>query len=379
MGDVGRRTDVREADGLATARVVGDRQHYQRHAVRRLGQQRFQPLEVDVALEWIQLVRRVSLGSHQIHGLGAGRLDVAASRVEVGIGRNDPARPADDRKQDRLGRAALVGGNDVPERHQLAHRRLESIERRRAGVRLVAAHHGAPLLGAHRAGARIGEQVDDHVVRMDREQVPAGLAQQLAAFLHRRQPDRLDHLDAERLDDGLHGRALLRRTSAPTASTISSRSVRPPPPPPPPPPPMTGNGGDIVTVAVAELAAVCDGDGTDRDGRRTRSQRRRGVEAGGRDRAECRIAACHVVDEPVHARIGCVRHRRRERLRAGTRDQIHRGRRHRNDDRLGNRDWRRAGWPAGGRRRRRGRGRRAHDDVRRVLASRVIGDSRDAR
>ena len=71
-------------------------------------EQRFEPLEVDVALERIQLVGRVRLGSHEVHGLGAGRLDVAARRVEVRVGRNDPARPADDREQDRLGRAALV-------------------------------------------------------------------------------------------------------------------------------------------------------------------------------------------------------------------------------------------------------------------------------
>ena len=52
----------------------------------------------------------MSLRSHQIHGLGAGRLDVAAGRIEVGVGRNDPPRPPYDRKQDRLGRAALVRG-----------------------------------------------------------------------------------------------------------------------------------------------------------------------------------------------------------------------------------------------------------------------------
>ena len=56
VSDLGRGTDVREAHRLAAARVVGDRQHHQRHAIRRLGQQRFEPREVHVALERMRLV-----------------------------------------------------------------------------------------------------------------------------------------------------------------------------------------------------------------------------------------------------------------------------------------------------------------------------------
>jgi hypothetical protein len=37
------------------------------------------------------------------------------------------------------------------------------------------------------------------------EQVEMSLSQGFFTVLDRREPDRLDHLDLERLDDGLHG------------------------------------------------------------------------------------------------------------------------------------------------------------------------------
>src|SRR6185312_10026338 len=46
-------------------------------------------------------------------------------------------------------------------------------------------------------------QVDQDVVGVQVEEVVAGRSQQLLTLLHRGQPDRLDALDAERLDDGL--------------------------------------------------------------------------------------------------------------------------------------------------------------------------------
>jgi hypothetical protein len=66
--------------------------------------------------------RRVAaLGDDQVDRLGAGELDVGAGGVEVGVVRDHLARPADDREQDLLGRAALVRRDDVGEREELLH------------------------------------------------------------------------------------------------------------------------------------------------------------------------------------------------------------------------------------------------------------------
>ena len=54
---------------------------------------------------------------------------------------------------------------------------------------------------AHRARARIGEQVDEHVGGVEIEEVVSRFAQMGLALVHRRHPDRLDALDPERLDD----------------------------------------------------------------------------------------------------------------------------------------------------------------------------------
>jgi len=163
----------------------------------------------------------------------------------------------------------------------------------------------------------------------------------------------------------------MRRASAPTASASNTRSTRPPPPPPPPPV-MTGSGGDIVAVAVAELAESA-----------TETARIVTVEGLGRNAGAVYRPAgvivrmsnyhCHVVDEPVHARVGCVVTVAENVCEPNPRPDSRWPERLRRRS-AGNRDWRRAGWPACRRRRCGGRGRRAHDDVRRVLTSRVIGD-----
>jgi hypothetical protein len=72
-------------------------------------------------------------------------------------------------KQDALGRAALVRGDDVPEARERLHDVAEAVEGAAPGVGLVALHQRAPLGGGHRAGARVGEQVDEHVVGMERK------------------------------------------------------------------------------------------------------------------------------------------------------------------------------------------------------------------
>ena len=81
----------------------------------------------------------------------------------------------------------------------------EVIEAAAARVTLVAFHDAGPLMRRHGAGAGIGEQVDEHVVGGQEEQVVVSRAQQLLALLAGGPANRLDALDAERLDDGFDG------------------------------------------------------------------------------------------------------------------------------------------------------------------------------
>jgi hypothetical protein len=67
-----------------------------------------------------------------------------------------------------------MGRDDVAERPELGHRLQEDEPRRGAGVGLVAVLDGRPLIAAHRAGAGIGQQVDQHVVGVEGKEVPAG-------------------------------------------------------------------------------------------------------------------------------------------------------------------------------------------------------------
>jgi len=194
-----------QADRLAAAGVVGHRQHDAGNRVAVLGQEGLQPVEVHVALERVVAARIEPFGDDQVVAFGAGRFDVAARRVEMGVGRDHPAGPAEDREQDRLGRPALVGWDHMFERHQLLHRRLEAEEGRAAGVAFVARHERRLLAGAHGRGPAVGQQVDQHVVGVQGEQVVVGLGDQLQPFLARRHADRFDRLDAEGFNDGFHG------------------------------------------------------------------------------------------------------------------------------------------------------------------------------
>ena len=193
---------VLERDRLAAARVVGHGHEHDRDVRAARGQQRLERVGVHVALERMERGRVAALGDDEVDRLGAGRLDVGAGGVEVGVVRDDLARPADDREQDLLGGPALVGRDDVAERPQLLDRLEEREPRRRAGVRLVAVLDGRPLVAAHGAGPRVGQQVDQDVLGVEREQVQPGRLDGGLALGAGRDADGLDGVDAEGLDDG---------------------------------------------------------------------------------------------------------------------------------------------------------------------------------
>jgi hypothetical protein len=156
-----------------------------------------------------------ALRDHEVDGLRAAGLDVRAGGVEVRVVGHGSPGAAEDAEQDLLRGAPLMRGDDVAEREQ-ARDAVEELEPgRRAGVAFVAVLDRRPLVAGHRAGARIGQEVDQDIVRVEVEQVVPGRLERRLALLHRGQPDGLHRVDPERLDD-----------RAPRLHEMEDRSVR---------------------------------------------------------------------------------------------------------------------------------------------------------
>jgi hypothetical protein len=128
--------------------------------------------------EWF---RAGALQGHEIDGLCADKLDVGAGGVEVGVVGDDVALFAHDVEEDALGGAALVGGDDVGVAEDVLDGLLEAVEALAAGVAFVAFHDRGPLVRGHGAGAGVGEQIDEHVVGVEQEEVVMRGAQQVAS------------------------------------------------------------------------------------------------------------------------------------------------------------------------------------------------------
>jgi len=61
------------------------------------------------------------------------------------------------------------------------------------------------MVGGHCSGAGVGEEVDQHVVRSQEEEIGVGGTQQLFTLCARGPANGLDALDAEGFDDGTDG------------------------------------------------------------------------------------------------------------------------------------------------------------------------------
>ncbi len=199
------RLDVLQADRLAAAAVVGDGHHANRDSFGANACD--QPLElgrVEVSLERMARSRLKSFVDDQVDGFCTGFLDVCAGGIEVVVARDDLAGPADQLEQDTLAGTPLMRRQDMRHPGQFEEDRLEVIPAPPSGVRLVGAKHSGPLRVAHRRGAAIGQEVNQDVLGGNLKRIEVGVSEDLFALFRRREPDRLDHFDLERLDDCFH-------------------------------------------------------------------------------------------------------------------------------------------------------------------------------
>ena len=138
----------------------------------------------------------------QIHGLRSCELHIGARGVEVRVVGNNVAFLAGHPKQDALGGASLVRRNHVFVAENILNGTSEAVEAAAAGIAFIALHDGGPLVGRHGAGARIGQQVDEHVVGLKQKKVVVRGLKKFFALRTCGPANRLDTLDPERLDDG---------------------------------------------------------------------------------------------------------------------------------------------------------------------------------
>src|SRR5581483_6192559 len=111
------------------------------------------------------------------------------------------ARLQEIREEDPFRGAPLVRRDDVSVAGEILNDIAEAKEGTAAGVRLVPFDHRRPLPRRHRAGPGVGQQVDDHIVAVQQEDVVSGRLQRLLTLFVRGQMNRLDSLDAKGLHD----------------------------------------------------------------------------------------------------------------------------------------------------------------------------------
>ena len=159
-------------DRLAAAGVVGHREHDQRNALAAHAlNERLERRHIHVAFERMLQGGLSALGDDQVHGFGADELHIGAGGVEVGVVGDDVAFLAGHAEENALGGAALMGGDHVLVAADVLNRVAEPVEAAAARIALVAFHDGGPLVGGHGAGAGVGQQVDENIVRRKQKQV----------------------------------------------------------------------------------------------------------------------------------------------------------------------------------------------------------------
>src|SRR5690606_11624190 len=116
--------------------------------------------------------------------------------------------------------------DDVLKPRQPGHRLPQPAEVGAARVRFVAEEHARPLAVAHGAGAAVGQQVDNDLLRRQGEQIVAGFFNPAQPLLAAGQHDRFYDFGAIRFCTGTHD-----TTSSSGAGWRRHLTVAPPPGP----------------------------------------------------------------------------------------------------------------------------------------------------
>jgi hypothetical protein len=125
--------------------------------------------DIHVAFEGMRGGGVLPFFDHQVDGLGPDELDVGAGGVEVRVVGNYISFLAGDSEKDALGGASLMGGDYVTVTEDILDGTFEMVEAAATGVAFIAFHDRGPLVRGHGSGAGVGEQVDQDIVRGEKE------------------------------------------------------------------------------------------------------------------------------------------------------------------------------------------------------------------
>src|SRR5208282_1930724 len=129
------RFHIFHRDRLASAGVVGNRQHDQGHMLAAYAlDEGLEGLDVHVPFEGMLQAGLAAFRNNQVASLSADELHVGAGSIEMGVVRDYIAFLAHHAKQNALGGAALVGGNDVRVAENILDRIAKPLEAAAAGV-----------------------------------------------------------------------------------------------------------------------------------------------------------------------------------------------------------------------------------------------------
>ena len=144
-----------------------------------------------------------ALWNDEIDRFGTYVLDIGARGVEVCVVRNDISLLAHDAEQDAFGGAPLVCGDHVAKSKDVLNGVAELVETAAAGVAFIALHERRPLMGGHRPGTGVGQQVDQHIIGWKEKQVVMGVAEKLFSLYSSGPTDGFNALDPEWFNDGV--------------------------------------------------------------------------------------------------------------------------------------------------------------------------------
>ena len=155
--------------------------------------------QIHIPFERIFVRNIKSLTHTAVHSRSLPVFDMTLGGIEMTVARDDIPLFHQHREQDVLRGPPLMRGQEIFKPGDLPDGLLQMFIGGSPRIALIPLHQGSPLMMAHRSRARIGQQIDHHLVAPEIEHVVMGTTDPFFPLLTRAQPDGLRHLGLERL------------------------------------------------------------------------------------------------------------------------------------------------------------------------------------
>jgi len=159
---------------------------------------------IHVPLEGMLLLREHRFIDDQVEGHAPLVKNIGARGIEMDVIGHQIALLEGDGKEQVLGGASLVGGNDMPEAEEGVDGLLKVVIIFAARIGFITHHHPGPLMVAHRRSAAVGEQIDVDTRSGEPEHIESRFTDELVALLAGGPAQGFDDLDPERFSREIH-------------------------------------------------------------------------------------------------------------------------------------------------------------------------------